>query len=92
MLDICTDLGPPALADRAEVRPSWEADLEGEKVVNESQSQLLVGTVQTMLFQEKGSTGKELGSEKETWGKRKVGQATKIKYRSTAFTHRDKIR
>lgn len=69
VLDICTDLGTPALADRAQVRPPWEADLEGGKVVNESQSQLLVGTVQTMLLQEKGNIGKELESEKETWGK-----------------------
>lgn len=71
VLDICTDRGTPALADRAQARPPWEADLEGEKVVNETLSQLLVGTVQTTLLQEKGSIGKELGSEKETWGNEK---------------------
>lgn len=47
----------------------WEADLEGEKVVNDSQSQCLVGTVQIVVLEEKESIGKELGSEKETCGK-----------------------
>lgn len=50
-----------------------------------------MGTVQTRMLEEKGRIGKELRSKKEIWGKQKVGQAMKIKYRSAACTRRDKI-
>lgn len=63
------DSGQSAPASHAQARPPGKLILWGEKVVNESQSQLLVGTVQATVLQEKGRIGKELRSEKETWGK-----------------------
>jgi len=66
VLDLRADLGTPASADHAQVRPLGKLILRGEKLLMGASHDFLQAQFHTAVLQEKGNIGKELGSEKAT--------------------------